>query len=152
MQTNLMQCAAYGLITDRLTPHPFQPLQQCWQHSYPISQTQPLDMTLSMCTQLLWSTMARPVLSGTCPVKPLYDLGHRAAAQFQGLGNLLIAYAIFMYSNTYFFQILRKFFAMRCHVELPVRAITPNLTHLLPIHTWDLVTLTSHMTLGRENS
>ncbi len=33
---------------------------------------QPLDMTLSTCTQLLWSTMARPVLSGTCPVKPLY--------------------------------------------------------------------------------
>ncbi len=44
--------------------------------------------------------MARPVLSGTCPVKPLYGLGHRAAAQFQfqlsyitSLGNLLIAYA-----------------------------------------------------------
>ncbi len=32
-----------------------------------------------------------------------------------------------------------------------VRAITPNLTHLLPIHTWDLVTLTSHMAPGREN-
>ncbi len=31
-----------------------------------------------------------------------------------------------------------------------VRAITPNLTHLLPIHTWDLVTLTSHMTHRRE--
>ncbi len=31
-----------------------------------------------------------------------------------------------------------------------VRAITPNVTHLLPIHTWDLVTLTSHMTPGRE--
>ncbi len=45
-----------------------------------ISQTQPLDMTLSMCTQLLWSTMARPVLSVTCPVKPLYGLGHHAAA------------------------------------------------------------------------
>ncbi len=31
------------------------------------------------------------------------------------------------------------------------RVITPNLTHLLPIHTWDLVTLKSHMTPGREN-
>ncbi len=40
--------------------------------------------------------MARPVLSGTGPVKPLYGLGQRASAQFQGLGNLLIAYAIFM--------------------------------------------------------
>ncbi len=28
-------------------------------------------------------------LSGTCPVKPLYGLGYRAAAQFQGLGNSL---------------------------------------------------------------
>ncbi len=37
--------------------------------------------------------MARPVLSGTCPVKLLYSLGHHAAAQFQGFGNLLIAYA-----------------------------------------------------------
>ncbi len=45
-------------------------------------------MTLSMCTQLLWSIMARPVLSGTCPVKRLYSLGHHASAQFQGLGDL----------------------------------------------------------------
>ncbi len=65
MQTNLMQCAVYGLSTDRLTSLPLQPLQQCWQHSY--------------------------VLSGTCPVKPLYGLGHRTPAQFQGLGNLIIA-------------------------------------------------------------
>ncbi len=57
-----------------------------------ISQTQPLDMTVSTCTQLLWSTMARPVLSGTFPVKLLYGLGHRAAAQFRGFGNLLIAH------------------------------------------------------------
>ncbi len=35
-----------------------------------ISQTQLLDMMLSTCTQLLWSTMARSVLSRTCPVKP----------------------------------------------------------------------------------
>ncbi len=31
-----------------------------------------------------------------------------------------------------------------------VRAITPNLTHLLPNHTWYFVTWTSHMTTGRE--
>ncbi len=35
-------------------------------------------------------------LSGACPVKPLYGLGRHAAAQFQGLGNLLIPYTIFM--------------------------------------------------------
>ena len=53
-----------------------------------------------------------PFLSGTCPVKPLYGLGHGAAAQFQGVGNPLIVSAIFMWSNTSFFQILREFFAM----------------------------------------
>ncbi|CAI9574870.1 unnamed protein product [Staurois parvus] len=91
MQTNLMQCAAYGLSTDRLTPHPFNLCSNAGSSRTSISQRQPLDMMLSTCTQLLWSTMARPVLSGTCPVKPLYGLGHHAAAQFQGLGNLIIA-------------------------------------------------------------
>ncbi len=74
-------------------PHPFNLCSNAGRTHMSISQIQPLDMTLSTCTQLLWSTMARPVLSGTCPVKLLYGLGHRAAAQFQDLGNLLIAYA-----------------------------------------------------------
>ncbi len=157
MQTNMMQCAVYGLSADRVTPHSFNLCCNAGSTHTSISQTQPLDMTLSTCTQLLWSTMARPVLSGSGPVKPLYDLGHHAAAQFQGLGNLLIAYAIFMLSNNSFFSDPHR---VLCH-EVPcwtssdqyekVRAITPNLTHLLPIHTWDLVTLTSHMTPGREN-
>ncbi|KAM9354604.1 uncharacterized protein fam167b isoform 1-T1 [Pholidichthys leucotaenia] len=91
MQTNLMQCAAYGLTTDRLIPHPFNLCSNAGSCHTSIIKRQPLDMTMSTCTQLLWSTMARPVLSGTCPVKPLYGFGHRAAAQFQGVGNLLIA-------------------------------------------------------------
>ncbi|CAI9604551.1 unnamed protein product [Staurois parvus] len=91
MQTNLMQCAAYGLSTGRLIPHPFNLCSNAGSTHLSISQTQPPDMTLSTCTQLLWSTMAWPVLSGTCPVKLLYGLCHRSAAQFQGLGNLLIA-------------------------------------------------------------
>ncbi len=62
-------------------------------HRTSVSQTQPLDMTLSTCTQLLWSPIARHVMSRICPVKLLYGLGHRAAAQFQDLDNLLIAYA-----------------------------------------------------------
>ncbi len=78
MQTNLMQCAAYGLSTDRLTPHPFNLCSNAGNTHTSISQTQPL------------------VVSGTCPIKPLYGLDHRAAAQYQGLGNFLIAYAIFM--------------------------------------------------------
>ncbi|CAI9551013.1 unnamed protein product [Staurois parvus] len=86
-----MQCAAYGLSTNRLTPHPFNLYSNAGSTHTSISERQPLDMTLSTCTQLLWSTMVRPVLSGTCPVTPLYGLGHRAAAQFQSLGNLLTA-------------------------------------------------------------
>ncbi len=82
MQTNLMQCAAYGLSTDMLTPHTVNLCSNAGNTHKSISQTQLLDMMLSTCTQLPWSTMARPVLSGTCSVKPLYGLGHRAAAQF----------------------------------------------------------------------
>ncbi len=108
-----MQCVAYSLSTDRLTPHPFNLCSNAGSTHTSISQTQPLDMTLSTCTQLFWSTMARPVLSGTCPVKPLYGLGHRAAAQFQGLVNLLIAYTILCRATIrFFFQILREFLAM----------------------------------------
>ncbi len=158
MQTNLMQCAAYGLSTDRLPPPPpFNLGNNAGSTHTSVSQTQPLDMMLSACTQLLWSTMPRPVLSGTCPVKTLYVLDHRAAAQFQGLVQ-------YSYSLRHLYVEQQIFFSdpqrVLCH-EVPcwpssdqyerVRAITPNLTHLLPIHTWDLVTLTSHMTPGREN-
>ena len=90
MQTNLMQCVVYGLSTDRLTPpHPFSLCSKAGSTRTSISQRHPLDMTLTTCTQLLWSTMARPVLSGTCTVKPLYGIGHCAAAQFWGVGKLL---------------------------------------------------------------
>ncbi len=49
-----------------------------------------------------------------------------------------------------------KYFIISFHVTTylqyeRLRAIAPNLTQLLPIHSWDLVTLTSHMTPGREN-
>ncbi|CAI9568364.1 unnamed protein product [Staurois parvus] len=71
MQTNLMQCVAYRLSTDRLTPHPFNLCSNAGSTHTSISQRQPLDMMLSKCIKFLWSTIARPVLSGTCPVKPL---------------------------------------------------------------------------------
>ncbi|CAI9617606.1 unnamed protein product, partial [Staurois parvus] len=70
-----MQCAAYGLSTDRLTPHPFNLCSNAGSTHTSISKRQPLNMKLSTCTQLLWSTMASPVLSGTCPVC-LYGLGN----------------------------------------------------------------------------
>ncbi len=45
MQTNLMQCAVYGLSTDRLTPHPFNLCSNAGSTYASISQTQLLDMT-----------------------------------------------------------------------------------------------------------
>ncbi|CAI9585204.1 unnamed protein product [Staurois parvus] len=48
MQTNLMQCAAYGLSTDRLTPHPFNLCSNAGSTHTSISQRQPLHMTLTM--------------------------------------------------------------------------------------------------------
>ncbi len=72
-------------------PHPFNLWSNAGSTHKSIPQTQPLDITLSTWLKLLCSTMAMPVLSGTCSVKPLYGLGHHAAAQFQGLGNPLIA-------------------------------------------------------------
>ncbi len=71
--------AVCGLSTDRLTPHPFNLFSNADSTHISIYQTQSLDMTLSTCTQLCWSTMARPVLSGTCSIKLLCGLGHRAA-------------------------------------------------------------------------
>ncbi len=66
---------------------------------------------LWICTQLFWSTMARPVLSGTCPVKPLFGLGHHAGVQFQALDNLLVAYAIiFVEQQSFFSDPFRKNF------------------------------------------
>ncbi len=152
MQTNLMQCAAYGLSTDRLTPHPFNLCSNAGSTHTSISQTQPLDMTLSTCTQLLWSTMARPVLSGTA-VWSWPPCCSSVSGSWQSSYSLRHLYV----EQQLFFSDTQR---VLCH-EVPcwtssdqyerVRAITPNLTHLLAIHTWDLVTLTNHMTPGREN-
>ncbi len=64
---------------------------------------------------LFW---VEPVLLKRCmALATVLQLSCRVLAIF------FIAYAIFMYSNNYFFQILREFFAMRCHVELPVTSM-----------------------------
>ncbi|KAG8133542.1 hypothetical protein E2320_011319 [Naja naja] len=70
-------------------------------------------------TQLLWSTMARPVLSGTGPVKPLYGLGCSSVSgswQSYSLGHLYVEQQL---SDP-------QFIAMRCHVELPVTSISES--------------------------
>ncbi len=76
-----------------------------------------------------------PVLSETYPVKPLYGVGHHAAAQFQFLGNF------FRSSESYL-----PWGAM-LNFQWPVWEIESDNTKLntpVPIHTWDLVTLTWH--------
>ncbi len=74
-------------------------------------------MTHSTSTQHLCSTLARPVPSETRLGKPLYDPGHCIVTHFQAVTELLIAKAIFVESHNSNSQILREFFAMRCHVE-----------------------------------
>ncbi len=100
-----------------------QPLKQCWQHSCICFWSQLLHLTHSTRTQLLWSTLARPVPSENHFGKPLYDHGHSTVTQYQVVTELLISYAIFVESNNSNSQILREFFAMRCHVEHPVASM-----------------------------
>ncbi len=93
-----------------------QPLKQCWQHSCvcflkPASESwrtaQGLNFFIDPC---------EPVPSETRLGK-VYDPGHCTVTRFQGVTELLIASAIFVESNNSNSQILREFFAMRCHVE-----------------------------------
>ncbi len=98
-------------------------LKQCWQHSCICFWSQLLHLTHSTRTQLLWSTLARPVPSENHFGKPLYDHGHSTVTQYQVVTELLISYAIFVESNNSNSQILREFFAMRCHVEHPVASM-----------------------------
>ncbi len=113
IQTNLMQCAAYGLSTDMLTPppppppHPFNLCSNARSTHTSISKTQPLDMMLSTCTQLLWSTMARPVLNGTRPVKPLYGLGSLAPCCSSVSGSWQSSYSLhhlYVKQQSFFFR------------------------------------------------
>ena len=96
IHTNLMQSVAYGLSTNRLTPHLFNLYSNADRTPTPIFQRKYLDVTLSTCAQLLWTTYSRPVLRGPCTFKTLDDLSHCAATQFQGVGGLFVALAIFM--------------------------------------------------------
>ena len=51
-----------------------------------------------------WPWIGPVLLNGTCPVKPLYNLGQCAAAQFQSVVNLPITWAIIMWRNNSFFS------------------------------------------------
>ncbi len=153
MHTNLMQCAA----CDKLTPSPSTYAAMLAATHTSISKTQPLDMTLSTCTQLLWSTMARPVLSGPVLLNRCMVLGPPCCSSVSGYWQSSYSLCHLYVEQQLFFSDPQR---VLCNV-VPcwtssdqyerVRAITPNWTHLFPIHTWDLVTLTSHMKPGREN-
>ncbi len=74
-------------------------LKQCWQHSCICFWSQLLHLTHSTKTQLLWSTLVRPVPSENHFGKPLYDHGHSTVTQYQVVTELLISYAIFVESQ-----------------------------------------------------
>ncbi len=124
-----MQCAAYSLSTDRLTPHPFNLRSNAGSTHTSISQTQPLDMTLSTCTQLLWSTMTRPVLSGTCPVKTAVWSWPPCCSSVSG--SWQSSYSLHhLYVEQQFFFSLPWSAMLNFQWQVWERAIAPNLTHL----------------------
>ncbi len=133
-----MQCSAYGLSTDRLTPHPFNLCSNAGSTHTSVSQTQHLDMMLSMCTQLLWSTMKRPVLSGTCPVKPLYRSWPPCCSSVSGSWqSTYTLHHLYVEQQIFFSDPQRVIFhEVPCWTSSDpyesMRAITPNLTHLSP--------------------
>ncbi len=151
IQTNLMQCTAYGLRTDRLTPHPFNLCSNAGSTHTSISQTQPLDMTLSTCTQLLWSTMARPVLSGTCPVITAVCCSS-VSGSWQSSYSLRHLYV----EQQYFFSDPQRIFlpwGAMLNFQWPVwesESDNSKFNTPAPHSHLRLVTLTSHMTPGRE--
>ncbi|CAI9559509.1 unnamed protein product [Staurois parvus] len=70
-----MQCAAFGMSTDRLTPpHPFNLCSNADSTHTSISQRQPLDMTMSTCTQPPCSSVSRSWQSS-------YSLGQWSASR-----------------------------------------------------------------------
>ncbi len=150
MQTNLIQCAAYGLSTDRLTSHPFFFCSNAGR-----THTSIFPYTTS-------GYDAEHVHSTS-----LVDHGEAcwtAVWSWPQCCRLVSAYLQSSYSLSHLYVEQQFLFSdpqrVLCH-EVPcwtssdqyerVRVITTNWTHLLPIHTWDFGTLTSRMPPGREN-
>ncbi len=119
MQTDLLQCAAQSLSTDKLTCALLRPLKQCWQHSSvcflkpasaPDAQHKDSTSLIDPCKacskwnpSLKTSVWPWPLYCNSVPgcYWTSYSLGHLCGEQ------------------KIFFQILREFFAVRWHVEHP---------------------------------
>ncbi len=139
-------------------PPPLQPLQQCWQHSYVYfpNTNSGYDAEHVHSTSLVDHGEVCSECNLSCKTDvwswPLYCSSVSGSWQSSySLCHLYVEQQLF-FSDTQ--RVL--YHEVSCWTSSVqyerVRAITPNLTRLLPIHTWDLVTLTSHMTPGRENS
>ncbi|MED6236771.1 hypothetical protein ATANTOWER_013956 [Ataeniobius toweri] len=85
------QFDACSLRTNRLTPHL---LYFSWHHSYIYFQKTTSRYDAEHVDSTSLADYARPVLSGTCPVKPLYGPSQHAAAQFQSAGSLLLGQGV----------------------------------------------------------
>ncbi len=138
------------MSTDILTPPPFNLCSNAGSTIYFPNTISGYARALNFFGRpwqgLFW---VEPVLLNRCMVlATVLQLSFRVLQSSYSLRYLYV-------KQQFFFSDLQR---VLCH-EVPcwtssdhyVRAITPNLTHLLPIHTWDLVTLTSHMTPGGEN-
>ncbi len=167
MQTNLMQCTAYGLscrgwpsaamLAAIIRLFPKHNLWiWCWARA--------LNFFGRPWQGLFW---VEPVLLNCC-IYLFMHLADMHLADHVWSWPLCCSSVSWSWQSSYSLHHLyveQQFFfsdpqRVLCH-EVPcwtssdqyerVRAITPNSTHLLPIHSRDLVTLTSHMTPGREN-
>ena len=107
-----VQCMVWALTG---WPPALQSLQQCWQHSYTNLSKKAFGCDAHHVRSARALSFFRRPTWGLFWVDPTY-LSHCAAAQFQGVGNLLVALAIVMLHNNTSFKILREFFAMWCHV------------------------------------
>ncbi len=90
-----------------------QPLKQCWQHSCVcfLKPASASDAQHKDSTSLI----------DPCKACSEWNPPRKTSVtQFQAVTELLIASDIFVESNNSNSQILREFFAMRCHVEHPV--------------------------------
>ncbi len=127
MQTNFMKCVAYGLSTNRLTtplppPTPSTsaamlaglihifPKHNLWIWRWACA----LNFFDRQWRGLFW---VEAVLLNRCMVlATVLKISFRVLASSYSLRHLYVEQKLF-------YQILREFFAMRCHVELPVTSM-----------------------------
>ncbi len=106
-----------------LTGWPLQPLQQCWQHSYVYfpNTTSGYDAEHVHPTSLVDHGKAFSEWNLSCKTA-VWSLP-TCCSSFSGSWQSFYSLRHLYVEQQLFFQILREFFAIRCHVELPVTSM-----------------------------